>query len=297
VNLEDTRSAIEESKQLQRTWKTVGIVPRRQDNALWDEFRRHCDAVFQRSSQESAAHAAAIESNHAQALAVCEELERITGLGGEPLQSGLQQVKELRSRFESLELPRPSARDLRQRFARAMDRCSEAERRERAAAARRGWLDLFAAAAQVHAYALATIEGRAAEEIEALRGAAESAVAGLAQAPPGTRTILGQQLEKVAAGTISADMAANATALRLLCVRAELVVGADTPPDDQGIRRELQMQRLVQSLAHGERETPADLGHLAQEWLAVGPVLRADYDALFARFERCLDAAVRGFPA
>jgi hypothetical protein len=57
------------------------------------------------------------------------------------------------------------------------------------------------------------------------------------------------------------------------------------------------MQRLVQSLAHGERDTPADVEHLAREWIAVGPVEPAAYLALFARFERCLDAAGRGFVA
>ncbi|MCU0975363.1 MAG: DUF349 domain-containing protein [Steroidobacteraceae bacterium] len=287
VSLEDTRRAIEELKQLQRSWKTVGIVPHRQDNALWDEFRRHCDAVFQRSSQESAAQASALEASQAEAVALCDELERIAGLDGEELRAGLEQVKDLRTRFESLELPRSSARELRQRFSRAADRCNEAQHRQRAAAARQGWADLFAAAAEVRAYALAAVEGRAAGEVEALREAAESAVAGLADAPRGTRAILEQQLAAIASGAVNADLAANAAALRLLCVRAELIAGLATPPEDLELRRELQMQRLVQSLAHGERDTPAGLDELAQEWIAVGPVEPAEYGQLFARFERC----------
>lgn len=290
VNLEDTRAAIEESKQLQRTWKTVGIVPRRQDNALWEEFRRHCDAVFQRISQESAAQAAALEANHAQAAAVCEELERIAGLDGEPLQAGLQQVRELRTRFEVLELPRSSARDLRQRFARAMDRCSDAERRERAAAARRGWTDLFAATGRVRAYALATVEGRPAAECEALRASAEAAVEGLAHASKGTRAVLQQQLAAIDSGTISTDLVANAAALRLLCVRAELIAGVETPLEDSDLRRQYQMQRLVDAMAHRERDTPANLDQLAKEWIAVGPVEPAVHHALLARFARCRDA-------
>ena len=80
LNLEDTRKAIDETKNLQRTWKSVGIVPWSLDNVLWDEFRQQCDAVFQRSSQEAAAYAVTLEANHAQATAVCEELERIAGL-------------------------------------------------------------------------------------------------------------------------------------------------------------------------------------------------------------------------
>jgi hypothetical protein len=287
VTLGDTRQAIEEAKSLQRTWKTVGIVPRHQDNALWEEFRRNCDAVFQRSAQEFAAHAASLETSQTRAIALCEELEQIAGLPGEALLDAAPRLAELRTEFESLELPRASARDLRQRYSRANGRHEETLRRERAAAARRGWTDLFAAAAQVRAYALATVQGRTADDCEALRAAAATAVAELAHAPKGTRGILQQQLDKVAAGSFSADLAANEAALRLLCVRAELIVGADTPPEDLELRRDHQLRRLVASMQRGERATPADLDDLALEWLEAGPVEQGVHDALLARFERC----------
>jgi hypothetical protein len=287
LKLEDTRAAIEEAKSLQRTWKTVGIVPRNQDNALWEEFRHHCDAVFQRSSQESAAYAASLEAAEARAAALCEELERIAGLTGETLQSAAQQVGNLCAEFDSLDLPRASARDLRQRFRRANDRCAEALHRDHAAAARRGWTSLFGAAAQVRAYALATAQGRPPDDCEALRASAESAVAELEHPPKGTRALLEQQMAAIATGTVVADLAANEAALRLLCVRAELMADAETPPEDLELRREYQMRRLVESMGRGERPAPADLEDLALEWLAVGPVEPAVHDALFARFERC----------
>jgi len=287
VTLGDMRQAIEEAKSLQRTWKTVGIVPRNQDNALWEEFRHHCDAVFQRSSQESAAYTASLEAGQARAASLCEELERIAGLSDEPLISAAQQLGELRTEFESLELPRATARDLRQRFSRATGRCAEALQKHRAAAARRGWTDLFAAAAQVRAYALATALGQSPADCEALRESAASAVADLAHAPKGTRALLEQQMAAVAAGTVSTDLAANEAALRLLCVRAELIADATTPPEDVELRREYQMQRLVASMGRGERVTPAQLDDLALAWIAVGPVEPAVHDALFARFERC----------
>jgi hypothetical protein len=160
-------------------------------------------------------------------------------------------------------------------------------RREREAAARRGWSDLYAAAAQVRAYALASAEGASADECEALRSSATAAVAGLAHAPKGTRAILEQQLGAIAAGTISTDLAANEAALRLLCIRAELIADLETPPEDLERRRDYQMQRLVAAMGKGERPTPADLDDLAREWLAVGPVATTVHDALFARFERC----------
>jgi hypothetical protein len=287
LTLADTRQAIEETKGLQRTWKTIGIVPRHLDHALWEEFRRHCDAVFQRSSQEFAAYGVALEGNQAQAIALCEELERIAGLTGEPLLAAVKQLDELRNQFESLDIPRPAARDLRHRFRRANERCVESMRREREAAARRAWTEALAAATLVRAYALAHAQGLTAADCEALRVPAAAAVAALEHAPKGARAVLEKQMNDVAAGTVNDDLAANEAALRLLCVRAELMTDTPTPPADLEMRREYQMQRLVASMGRGERVTPADLDDLALEWLSVGPVETAVYEALAARFGRC----------
>ncbi|MEO8466611.1 MAG: DUF349 domain-containing protein [Gammaproteobacteria bacterium] len=290
VGLEDTRSAIEESKSLQRTWKNVGPVPRLQDKVLWEEFRQHCDAVFKRSAQESAAYGAALDANEVQATALCENLERIAELTGEPLASGVKQLNELRTQFEALELPRVSARNLHQRFSRATHRCGEAMRRDVAVAARRGWTDLFSAAAQVRAYALATALEQPPANCETLRASAASAVADLGRATPKAgRAILEQQLSTVAAGAASADLAANEAALRLLCIRAELNADAPTPSEDLALRREYQLQRLVESMGRGERVVPVGRDDLALEWIAVGPVESSVHDVLFARFERCRD--------
>ena len=291
LGVADTRQAIEETKGLQRTWKTVGIVPRHVDHALWEEFRRHCDAVFQRSSQEFAAHGVALEGNQAQAVALCEELERIATLTGEPLLAAVKQLDELRDQFDSLDLPRPAARDLRQRARQANDRCVAAIRREREIAARRARTDVLAAAAHVRAYALAHAQGLPPADCEALRAPAASAVEALEHAPKGARAALERQMNEVASGTVSSDLAANEAALRLLCIRAELITETPTPPEDLELRREYQMQRLVASMGRGERVTPADLDDLALEWLAVGPVEATVYEALARRFERCATPA------
>jgi hypothetical protein len=293
MTLADTRQAIEAARSLQQEWRTVGFVPRQQDNVLWEEFRKHGDAVFQRSSQEFAAHTAALEGNQGRAVALCEALEQVATMTGQALESGMEQLHALRDEFEGLELPRSSARDLHRRFSLAVDRCRDAVRRERTAAARRGWGDALAAAATIRSWALATAQQRPDGEREALRVAAASAVEALAHAPKSARERLEQQLAKVTAAEVSADLAANEAELRLLCVRAELIAGVPSPDEDADLRRDYQMQRLVQSMQRGERVTPAELDDLALEWIAVGPVGPAADEALRARFERCREAGGR----
>jgi hypothetical protein len=283
----ETRAAIEETKELQRTWKGVGLVPRHQDNALWEEFRKHCDAVFERNSQESAAYGAALEANQARAIGLCEEVERIASLEGDDLQASLVQLPALQSEFEALELPRASARDLRRRFAQVADRCDAAARRQQDAAVRQAWSDLLAAASPVRAYALAKLEQRAPDEAARLRDAAESAIAGLTHAPKVARDVLAQQMERADTGALGSDLAANEAALRLICVRAELLADLPTPAEDLELRREYQMRRLVESMGRGERTSAADIDDLTLEWLAVGPLAPAAHDALLDRFKRC----------
>lgn len=284
LNLSDTRQAIEAAKRLQLDWRTVGLVPREQSNALWDEFRVHCDAVFQRSTQEAAAYGATLDANQARARALCEELEGIATLTGEALRSAVQTLDDRRTEFDALELPRQTARDLRQRFARASTRCVDAVRHERAAAARRAAAALFDAASAIRAYASAQLRS---DGVDAARATATAAVAALSSAPKAARTVLEQQFTKVAAGDFAGDLGANESQLRLLCIRAELVTDIETPESDLGLRRDYQMRRLLNSKGLGADIALADLDELALEWFAVGPVDAAVDAALRIRFDRC----------
>jgi hypothetical protein len=287
LEVADTRAATSSAKDLQRAWREVGLVPRHQDNALWEEFRHHCDAIFARVAEESAARGAALEAGQARGVALCETAERTAALAGEELEAGLAELRALEAEFDALELPRASARDLRRRFGRAVDRCHEMRHRQHVAAVRQGWVDAFAASRRVREWALAVVQGLSAEDCAPLKDAAGAAVAGLASGPKDAQALLGQQLEAIEAGRVDANLAANEAALRMLCIRAELLTDQPTPDVDLERRREYQMQRLVASMGRGERPTPAELDDLAREWFGVGPVAAGVQGALEARFERC----------
>jgi hypothetical protein len=287
----DVRAAIDAAKELQRRWKTIGIVPRSQDNALWDEFRRHCNAVFERSAQEAAVYSAALAANAARAAVLVGELERIATLTGDELREAMKGVDALQEEFAGLELPRQQVREERLRFQRARERCAAAGRREHTRAVSRAWSALFDAVAAMRAYAWARSAGEAGDRLEMLRVGVESAVAQLAAAPKFARTTLEKRWAKIASGEFADDVAANETALRLLCIRAELATERDTPPEDRERRREYQMRRLVESRSLGAGTAPASLDELALEWLVVGAVAPEVEAPLRQRFEQCRAAA------
>ncbi|HWJ05815.1 MAG TPA: DUF349 domain-containing protein [Steroidobacteraceae bacterium] len=289
ATIEDTRQAVDSARDLQQAWKAVGFVPRHQDDALWAEFRGHCDAVFERSSQARASRDAALDANHARAVALCEEVEALVARVDTDVGVVRKRLEEIRTEFDALELPRASVRDLRRRLGVAIERVEEAVHRQRERVARNAWVAVFAAHAPVRAYALAVARGS--EDRNDRLAAATAAVAAVGDTPKDARSALERQLAGVTAGTVDLDPAANAATLRLLCVRAELLAGLASPPQDLELRREHQMQRLVEAMGRGERPGPGATHDLALEWLAVGPVEPVTYEPLHERFVRALDLA------
>lgn len=284
--IDDGRKAIDAVKTLQREWQAVGPVPREADQRLWGEFRGHCDAVFQKRQQASAAHTAGLENNKAQAVALCEQIEKIAALDGPELLAHAGARTEWRKAFEALgEFPRADTRELGNRFDRARERFEKALARQHARDAGRAWDDLFEAAGYVCAYGFGLARGLDAGQLDTLKKTAENFIASVPRWP-------GRGLEALRRGLTrehGEDLAANEAALRRLCIRAEILADLPTPAEDQALRRDYQLQRLVQRMGQGLKADEAPLDLMAIEWVGVGPVEPATYEALLQRFRRCRD--------
>jgi hypothetical protein len=280
----DGRKAGDDVKDLQQKWKAVGPVPREEDQRLWEEFRRRCDAVFQKRQQEFADYTAELDANKSKAIAVCEELEKTAALSAPALQEKAKGLSDLRLAFETIgEFPRGAARELHSRFERAIERCEKSLAQQRARDAERSWDDLFDAANHVRAYRLAMTRSAEPAETEDLRRAAEEHIAAVGRWPKGGLEAIKCELAKQGAG----DAEANEAILRKLCIRAEILTDMPTPPEDQPLRREHQVQRLIQSMGQGITADEAQLDTMALEWIGVGPIDEATYMALLRRFKRC----------
>jgi Domain of Unknown Function (DUF349) len=281
---EDSRAAIDAVKELQRKWKEVGPVPRDEDHRLWEEFRQHCDAVFQRRQQEFAEYAAGLEDNRSRAVALCAQLEQIAALSGPQLLEQADGIGERRAAFTQLgEFPRGVARELHNRFERALERCEESFARQKARDTEQSWSDLLDVANKVRAYRLARLRATGEPEQAGLRQAALERLDSVSRWPKGGLEAVRGELDNPGGG----DLGANEKALRMLCIRAEIFADAPTPPQDQPLRRQYQVERLVKSMGQGITSDAAQLDALALEWIRVGPTDEAVYAPLLERFRRC----------
>jgi hypothetical protein len=145
--------------------------------------------------------------------------------------------------------------------------------------------DLLEAVSRIHAYGRAVSQAAPAPAREALKQAAEIFIAGAAQWPKGGAEALAH-----AWGTAAAAAPLEATQekiLRMLCIRSEILLGVPTPAEDQGLRREYQMHRLVERMGRGHDGTDDSLESLALEW-ARGNAAEDVYQSLLGRFRGAL---------
>jgi hypothetical protein len=285
--LTDGREAIEAMKRLQMLWKQTGAAPREQEQSLWNEFREVCDAVYQKRQQAFADYCAGLEAAKTKAVGLCEAAEQAAALSGPELLATRDAVGELRAAFAALdEMPRADSRGLQERFRNALARWDEAVGKERAQEAERSLMGLFEAGRHIQAYAWAVARQADAAEQIMLKHAAESYMSSVRHWPKGGLQ-LAQQALVDAESALDADLQANEKTLRLLCIRGEILGEIETPAEDEALRRDHQVRRLMQGMGQGRHVQDADPEALVCEWVRVGAVASPAREALSARFLRC----------
>lgn len=308
----DLAAAIEETKRLQSQWHTTVAARQRDENRLWQDFRAGCDAVFARRRLRYEAQAAELEDNRQRREAVLAEGEALAGdlaRAETPWPSDLPGLlSDLAARWREcghFPVPRQVVPDLERRWQHLQERLRTLGR-EQQARQRRQTLDLLARQAQV----CATLEGQAASGLgdpQVLAGA-EAAWAALPQhADPTLQAAITHRFDLARAWAAvgatglpgrdrEAEAEANARVGADLCLGLEILAQIDSPPACAQERLALQVNRLQEHLAAGERDPLAEASRLLERWYLIGP-LPADRQAdLEPRFQRVLAVLLAATP-
>jgi len=285
----DLSRAIDEVKRLQAQWKETGPVPHAQSQSMWEEFRAHCNAVFERRQQEFAQQAATFEQAKSAALELCGQIEAACQEGPPDRPAGEARLREWQDAFNAIgELPRNEARNLRERYQRAMSKYDSLIAGLAKRAAETAEANVLDAARHVRAYQRAVIEGNAARD--ELKSAAEDFIASVPRWPSkGILQALRLSLARAdAAEFLNTDDAAREQALRKLCIHAEILSGSATPPEDVSLRREQEMQLLSQGLGQMRQTDDRAWEAMRIEWLGLAAARAEMHDELEKRFVGCL---------
>ena len=116
-SLEDPAAAIDEVKEIQKEWKTIGPVPDRVSNKLFGEFKTACDYFFEHRRNSYEAADKALDEN----LRIKNQIILEVGvLSGE---ENFNRVKELSAQFHSTGfVPKEQIQTIRDNFRLAVDK-------------------------------------------------------------------------------------------------------------------------------------------------------------------------------
>jgi hypothetical protein len=85
---------------LQKEWKEIGPVPRKQSERCWKRFRKACDHFFNRKTEFFAALDTSYEDNLKAKLAIIDELEKFEA-GGD-VQAAFERLKDLQRKWTEI---------------------------------------------------------------------------------------------------------------------------------------------------------------------------------------------------
>jgi exonuclease SbcC len=288
INATDTRAATETIKQLQAQWKTIGKSWHKEDQQLWQEFRKHCDAVFALRNQAFEAAKEQRQAITAQAEHLIEQLNQFAAQALEQLNAAKADIESIKAEFGTLDLPKETAKALQNKFNASITAIATKRDSARSQAEEQSWTDLFNALNSLREYELAVIAQTTSETLAAQKANLETLIANTPRWPTGTFNLVQQRLAKADSIT-SANQATNTELLHTLTIRAEILAGQESPAEDKQVRMAYQVKQMQQ--AFGQRDSSFD--PLVLEWVALGGVATAAYSPLLTRFNNSRSHGVK----
>ena len=246
----DPKVAAEDIKQLQHQWKKTGRTYRKIEQQLWNQFRTRCDEVF--SKRQAIFDALNNEREQLQNSAndIIEKVSTLAKEMGSHLQSQGHIIQEFKDAFNTLgEVPKAEY----QKFQRALSNIEQKITNHRQAAEQGAWQTLFTLNTQLSAIELqANNQSALAEFTKQLS---------TQKLPPQCHEIFKNRLLSTATPE---QTEATAKALKILCIRAEILNGAATPEADKTLRMNYQVEALKENFGAAQQDT---IESLTREWV------------------------------
>jgi hypothetical protein len=295
---EDARAASREVKQAQKDWKPTVQADKRTEQALWQQFRTACDAVFNRIGEQREASERERQAGLQRRQTLCDELEALLNDAGADFQAVTRRFADADDEWSaSGPLPRKAEQGVQARFQALKKAFAERQKQATLAAAEAeldGIRERSVLCERLEAGAMAgsldeSERQAVAQRWEALPGLAHEAepllrkrfelAARALSGDPGAQ----QQLQRAAQDNLDRRLD--------LCLQMEIEAGVESPAEFADARMQLQVSRLEDAFKHRQGGAAGDRARALQiAWYLCGPLPAAERAALDARFAGSLAA-------
>lgn len=281
---EITQHAANQAKSLLSAWKLVGIMRRKEDQALWEVFNSHLGTIFKHQHKLEREKQRAGLEHVFRAKDIIKRLKTLSR--GDSLEES--EVQALSTEFQALaEFPERDKKFLLRDYRQALDACSRVQEnasKRRMQAGHEETRRLLGLCEQLEA----GVESPDAVADTLVDDITHSWDASDVKVPSELDVALkarrDQALEHIKAGT-QPDYTANEALRRDLLIRMEVAAGVETPAEDKARRMKYQLENLQQGMTSaGIDDAKQTLAKLEHQWIAAGPVKTAVKGALESRF-------------
>jgi hypothetical protein len=303
----DLRAASREAKEAQDQWKPTVPLARKEEQALWQQFRTACDAVFKQIREERDAADAERKANLQRKREICTELE---GLLDKPD----VEYREIHKCFLATqeewagigEIPRKEERAMGARYE-AIKKClaqrQEQEKKAAAQAQLQGMRERAKLCSRLENEVLEnTLEAAGRQALVEQTGQTWKAIPSWGAQydnPMQARYELAVHALSDDEGyiqSLQSELPENLARRLQLCLQLEVAAGVESPAEYAEKRMQYQVSRLSDALHQKfeeEQTQQEQLRELQIAWLQAGPVQRDLQQGLERRFERALANAIQ----
>jgi len=292
------RLATRSIKQIQKEWTALGSTPK-QGEVQWKRFRAVADAIFAKRAEEIAVQESERAAAVAEREALCEQVEDLASRSGPELVSAHSECVALSQQWVNLPAGRLRSEDLsslEHRFQKAIGGYRSAVKNFQC---RQTW---WAVESLAEAAALCTeLEKHLESSEDDLKTIIEEIQSRWAKANGSTDPEMIARFERACAQGVNpvrsrrAQLSSDSRALETLCVRMEILMGVESPPEAARTRLLHQVSRLAEGLQQEGKEMPMPQMFLSllKSWY-VTPSTQ-DRERLEARLAKILEV-VRASP-
>jgi len=292
-----------QAKRLQSAWKQVGIVRRKDDQALWEEFNGHCKVIYKHQHEARREKYQESMSHVFRAREIIKTLRQISKSSGSATndsaseknaseknasESTEQQIQSLQSEFQALDdFPDKDKKFLLRDFRGAMDACSkmqESASKKRAQAEQNEIGRLVELCEQLE-NAVESPDSVSDSFREETADAWENASASVAKDTLAKLTARRDVAIKHLDSGTKYDYEANEAERRQLLIQMEILTDTDTPAEDKALRMQYQLEHLREGMTSSAVvDKRAELAKLVNAWHAASPASQGSKGALHSRF-------------
>ena len=283
---------INQVKSLQSAWRLSGACRQKEDRALWQEFNKATNQIFEtHRGKKREEHAASFEhvrrardiiktlssiSSAKEPLtekAITDLQEEYAGLAEFPERDEKKLARDYRKAMDAVDrFKQKSANDSRTRALQSMqqnaDLCSQLE-----SLAGQPWSDSEAQVNTILDEWQPTSNGENSQAAKAMEKRKESIL-------------------KLLKSDKTPDYKSNEETRRLLCIELEILCDKETPPEDKSVRMQYQLEQLQQGLQSSSVSgTRAEqIEQLQIKWLTCGPADATTQSNLNSRFNQTIES-------